>query len=279
MLVLVLWGTVLLTVILGGLILAMRTEIRLALTQSTQVKAHALAEAGIYHVILTLLQADPRQRPSLTLRMKRYRFGSGQVSTYVEDEAGKIDLNQADADLLNDLLVSLNVGDERRERMVDAILDFRDSDDLGRLEGSEQAMYTDLGLDYGPKNAPFEVVEELLQIPEVSTRLFERLRRALTVHSGRKEVNLLLSPMAVVKAVPNQDAEPLRALLLEERNKPGTQRGSLELEPRYAGTGGGRVFSIRAQGLVADVRSSIAAIVSLDRSVRRPYTVLAWTSG
>ncbi|MGH8660046.1 MAG: hypothetical protein ACREV4_16685, partial [Gammaproteobacteria bacterium] len=35
-LVIILWATVLLSVIMGGLVLAMRTEIRLAVTQSAQ---------------------------------------------------------------------------------------------------------------------------------------------------------------------------------------------------------------------------------------------------
>lgn len=278
-LVVILWATVLLSVIMGGLVLAMRTEIRLALTQSAQVKAGALAEAGINHVILRLLQADRRQTPRLTLRTKQYRFGAGQVRTYVEDEAGKIDLNQAGPELLDDLLLSVGLRDEQRESLVEAILDFRDPDNLNRLKGLEEEVYRESGLDYGPKNARFDTVEELLQIPGMSTKLFKKLRRAITVHSGLKEVNLTLASMSVLKAVPNQDPEELRARLLKERETPGSERSALDLDARYAGTGGGRVFSIRAQGIVANARTSIAAIISLDRIPQRPYTILGWTSG
>lgn len=278
-LVIILWATVLLTVIMGGLVLAMRTEIRLALTQSAQVRARALAEAGINHVILQLLQADRRQTPSLTLLAKQYRFGAGQVRTYVEDEAGKIDLNQAGPELFDDLLLSAGLRDEPRESLVEAILDFRDPDNLNRLKGLEEEVYQELGLDYGPKNARFDTVEELLQIPGMSTKLFKKVRRAITVHSGLKEVNLTLAPMSVLKAVPNQDPEKLRERLVKERETPGSERSALDLDRRYAGTGGGRVFSIRAQGIVANARTSIAAIISLDRIPQRPYTILGWTSG
>ncbi|MGH8644600.1 MAG: general secretion pathway protein GspK [Gammaproteobacteria bacterium] len=278
-LVIILWATVLLTVIMGGLVLAMRTEIRLALTQSAQVRARALAEAGINHVILRLLQADRRQTPSLTLLKKQYRFGAGQVQTYVEDEAGKIDLNQAGPELFDDLLLSVGLRDELRESLVEAILDFRDPDNLNRLKGLEEEVYRESGLDYGPKNARFDTVEELLQIPGMSTKLFKKVRRAITVHSGLKEVNLTLAPMSVLKAVPNQDPENLRERLVKERETPGSERSALDLDPRYAGTGGGRLFSIRAQGIVANARASIAAIISLERIPQRPYTILGWTSG
>ncbi|MGH6636035.1 MAG: general secretion pathway protein GspK [Gammaproteobacteria bacterium] len=278
-LVIILWATVLLTVIMGGLVLAMRTEIRLALTQSAQVRARALAEAGINHVILRLLQADRRQTPSLTLLAKQYRFGAGQVRTYVEDEAGKIDLNRAGPELFDDLLLSVGLRDEPRESLVEAILDFRDPDNLNRLKGLEEEVYRESGVDYGPKNARFDTVEELLQIPGMSTKLFKKVRRAITVHSGLKEVNLTLAPMSVLKAVPNQDPEKLRERLVKERETPGSERSALDLDRRYAGTGGGRVFSIRAQGIVANARTSIAAIISLDRIPQRPYTILGWTSG
>ncbi len=278
-LVVILWATVLLTVIMGGLVLAMRTEIRLALTQSAQVRARALAEAGVNHAILRLLQADRRQTPSLTLQTKHYRFGAGRVRTYVEDEAGKIDLNKAGPELFDDLLVSLGLPDEQRESLVEAMLDFRDADNLNRLKGLEEEVYSELGLDYGPKNAPFDTVEELLQLPGMSTKLFKKLRKAITVHSGLKEVNLTLAPMSVLRIVPNQDPETLRERLLKEREAPGSERGALKLDPRYAGTGGGRVFSIRAQGIVANARTSIAAIISLDQIPQRPYTILGWTSG
>jgi len=79
--------------------------------------------------------------------------------------------------------------------------------------------------------------------------------------------------------VPNQDPEKLRERLLQERETPGSERSALDLDRRYAGTGGGRVFSIRAQGIVANARTSIAAIISLDRVPQRPYTLLGWTSG
>ncbi|MGH8659535.1 MAG: general secretion pathway protein GspK, partial [Gammaproteobacteria bacterium] len=278
-LVIILWATVLLSVIMGGLVLAMRTEIRLAMTQSAQVRARALAEAGINHVILRLLQADRRQTPRLTLRTKQYRFSPGQVRVYVEDEAGKIDLNQAGPELFDDLLLSVGLRDEQRESLVEAILDFRDPDNLNRLKGLEEEVYRESGLDYGPKNARFDTVEELLQTPGMSTKLFNKLRRGITVHSGLKEVNLILAPMSVLKAVPNQDPEKLRERMLQERETPGSERSALNLDPRYAGTGGGRVFSIRAQGIVANARASTVAIISLDRIPQRPYTILGWTSG
>lgn len=73
------------------------------------------------------------------------------------DECGKINLNTA----TRDMLVRLP---GMTADAVDAILDWRDSDDVVRSRGAENAYYLGLRRPYTCKNAPFESIEEVMLV-------------------------------------------------------------------------------------------------------------------
>lgn len=58
------------------------------------------------------------------------------------------------------------------EEIVNAILDWIDSDEEARVGGAESIYYEGLAVPYPCRNAPFESIEELLQIQGVTPELF-----------------------------------------------------------------------------------------------------------
>jgi general secretion pathway protein K len=54
--------------------------------------------------------------------------------------------------------------------LVDAILDWRDEDDLHLVNGAEDPDYKAAGLPYGAKDGPFDSLEELQQ-SDIAPRL------------------------------------------------------------------------------------------------------------
>ena len=59
---------------------------------------------------------------------------------------------------------------------MDAIADFRDPDDLRRLNGAEDADYQSAGLKHGAKDGPFKAIEELQQVLGVDHDLYKVAR-------------------------------------------------------------------------------------------------------
>jgi general secretion pathway protein K len=59
---------------------------------------------------------------------------------------------------------SVGFDPDQAESLADAIADFRDADNLKHLRGAEEPEYRAAGLAWGPKNAPFQTVEELQQV-------------------------------------------------------------------------------------------------------------------
>jgi hypothetical protein len=92
----------------------------------------------------------------------------------VESESTKADINKvSDAEIRGKIQESLSgeMTDEADE-ISDAVLDWRDADDLVRIHGAEADYYAGAGLPYRPANGPFKVLTEMLLVKGVSPGLF-----------------------------------------------------------------------------------------------------------
>ena len=98
---------------------------------------------GINRWYFTIYAHNPEDR-------EQFRYG-------VTDEAGKININIADADMLLGL-------PNMTEELVDCLMDFRDIDETPRTNGAEQDYYDQLPFPYRIKNAPFATLEEVLLV-------------------------------------------------------------------------------------------------------------------
>jgi type II secretory pathway component PulK len=85
-------------------------------------------------------------------------------SVRVTDEAGKLNVNTATREQLMALPYM-------EEAIVDAILDWRDTDEEVRTEGAEAGYYENLPYPYTIRNGPFKTVRELLQVKGMTESL------------------------------------------------------------------------------------------------------------
>jgi len=88
------------------------------------------------------------------------------------DEASKLNINVASKEQLA-TLISLVVTDRQVNvsELVDAIIDWRDSDDEPEPDGAESEYYQSLTKPYSAKNGPFDSVEELLLVKGFDGRI------------------------------------------------------------------------------------------------------------
>jgi hypothetical protein len=104
----------------------------------------------------------------------KVRFGGREACFTLEDENGKLDLNNSSDNQIRDVVRAI-LGDEELEAadtMVDGILDWKDSDKLTRLNGAEDDVYQDRSPRYYPANGPFHLLDELLLVNGVGQEAF-----------------------------------------------------------------------------------------------------------
>jgi general secretion pathway protein K len=211
----VLWLLVLLSLIALNLSAGSRTELRLASNARLAASARHVAEAGVNWGVWSLLQANTSGwLADGSARVLELDGLSVEVALF--DEQGKIDLNEADPQLLVGLFESVGLDERAARAQVDIILDWRDEDDLLRPEGAEEEQYLAVGL-LPPGNRPFTRVEELRRVLGIDEALYQQLVPALTLYSNKAEVNPLVAPREVLLALPGIGADSIERFIEERR--------------------------------------------------------------
>jgi general secretion pathway protein K len=279
-LVLVLWMLTLLSVIASNLVYSSRTDLAIAGNTVRLAQGEALADAGLHRAYLDLLrpQADPQRWKGDGLTHE-WRFEDHPVNVTISDESAKIDINSASDALLKGLFLSQGVADTDAAALVDAVADWRDADDLRRLNGAEKDDYAAAGRTYVPANAPFSTIEELKQVLGMSEGLYRRVESQITVYSNQGGINSAIASREVLLALPGATPEAVDAYLLQRQTaiQQGLMAPPFALGQAFSANPTNNVFSIQVQvELENGIRFFREAVVRLTGDPKDPVAVLAW---
>jgi general secretion pathway protein K len=206
--------------------------------------------------------------------------GGATIAANVVDESGKIDLNAASDALLKNLFqTAAGVDADTAARLVDAIGDWKDADEVRRPQGAEAPEYQAAGLSYKPANAPFETVAELQRVLGMTPALYAAVADSLTVFSRQPGVNPAYASRTILLALPNATPEVVDAYIAQ-RNDALAQRLPLPAFPIAAGAASINVWRIRAEATTGDGVTFIReAVIRPGGDVLHPVTVLLWQEG
>jgi general secretion pathway protein K len=196
-----LWAAVVLAIIVETVLLTGRFEAKLARDRTRLAQLDAIAEAALDIAVLRLLDPSPTIQTPVDAAPFVVNFDGHLVRITVQDEAGKIDLNMAQGEVLRRLLTSVGVDVEVAQPLVDKILDWREPGNLKRLNGAKAADYRHAGYSYGPRGGPFESVAELQLVMGMTPRLYSLIAPSLTVYSQTPWVDPELAPRPVLLAL------------------------------------------------------------------------------
>lgn len=217
-LVLVLWVLSLLTIMGGSFALSMRRESAIVAGDKDNAIAMNIAESGLAIAELMLLDDNPIRRwhtdgsiyeidyPN-TVNDSRNTEGGWKIRIRLISESGKVDINAADEQALQNLLRNAPVTQQDQNSLVDAILDWRDSDDMIHLNGAEKNEYAKAGFNYQPSNKPFKSIEELQWVMGMNDDVYQWLEPLITVHSGAAQIDLQKALPEVLESVANLDSD------------------------------------------------------------------------
>ncbi len=183
-LMLVLWVIVLLTAIVTGFSLFMRTEVNITKNFKERTEAYYAAIAGIERAKADILSVREQMYLEESKELMPWEkpdrkgfLGNASYSYTIIDEDRKIDLNSATSEQLRYLLMASGVEGTELDTIIDAILDWRDTDNLHRLNGAEEDYYQSLPKPYSCKDGPFDTVEELLLVRGITPEIFYGSKR------------------------------------------------------------------------------------------------------
>ena len=267
-LITVLWLISLLTLLATTVLAITRNHLQTAARAAQIITSEAISDSAIRLALLRIATPlDPNQPLGFSARWRMKLFDE-DVAIYVEREAGRVDLNATDAALLAAVFTAGGVDAEIAHAFASRIVDWRDADSIPEAGGAELEDYKRAGLQYGPRNGPFQAVGELRQVlglADISPELLD----AFTVYSTRSPT---ISPDFAHPLV-------LRALRHIANRSPG-ESGA----PGMALTGPtptrqqliGQVTRVRACLLGSPLSLCRVAVVRLTGNSLKPFLIYTW---
>jgi len=197
-----------------------RRELKEAAAFRDGLKATTLGQAGV-QAARAILQQDSQleQRTGQAFDaltdiwatpITNYQLGDGVISAGLTDERGKLNLN----DLAN--LPDLKIREIRIKklkrlfdlvqvdpRLVDAVADWVDADDVAETNGAETPYYQSLRPAYKAANGPMQTLSDLYLLKGFTDEVVQRLTPYVTVYpsTGDGWINLNTADPVVLQAL------------------------------------------------------------------------------
>ncbi|MBK7470958.1 MAG: general secretion pathway protein GspK [Betaproteobacteria bacterium] len=278
-----LWITILLAAIAVGMSQDSRTQTLLTRNQLALAKARALADGAVERAMYEHL------RPPYP---DKVWFPNGAVHGWEEDgarlavslayESGRIDVNVAREPLLKGLFTSAaGLEPEAVNRVVDAVMDWRDPDDAKRINGAEAADYRAAGRNYVPANANFETIEELQRVLGMTPEIYAKVADLITVHSRQPGIDPAGASREVLLAIPNMTPDVVDAYILQRELARLNSQPTPPLPQAIGYTSiGATGFHVNATVRMPDSEVFVReVVVQPTGNPKRPLHYLAWREG
>lgn len=237
-----------------GIVGAARMTANSASRELIRAQAQAAVESGIDHAIAKLLTAQGFAPPLLT-KPEAIEVGGFRVVISVRPEFAKVDLNYADGNLLAMVFEAGGADKRRAQAIAAAVEDWRDGDDLVRVNGAERRQYEDAGASRVPANRFFGSPDELSLVLGMNRLLYDCVRPEVTILAQRQGIDIDFANDAI-RRVAGIDTPPLGA--------------PVPMQP-------GDVFEITARlnDTRRGVRRAERAVVRITGNPSDPYAVLS----
>jgi len=282
-LVIVLWILLLVTISTGAYTLMARMDQLEAHTVISSTRARMAAESGINLAVLSLRDPDELTRLVPDGRPYTMQLEDVLVEIQVTDERGKIDINAVDEPTLMQLFQGHGLDQESAVYLAAAVLDWADVDEMERANGAELPAYELAGLDVGPGNRPFLMIEEVLQVFGMPWDLFKKMEPGLTVFSESGEPDPAYAPLEALLAMPDMTEEDALNFIEERQSQDSTTGVGTALPNGEIAVARGRglTYSVLAKATLPNgVWDQVEATIRLGGATSgRPFKVLRWREG
>lgn len=275
-LVLVLVGVAVLALIAGTVtVMSTRSAGRLP-KDLLRAQLQCAVQAGISEAIVSLSDLRPAEQWPIDGSAHDLSFQGIPVTVSIESELGKVDLNGAGQSLLTGLFMAAGEDQSTADMFADRILDWREPDDLKRLNGAKAADYLAAALPYRPRGGPFQTIDELRLVLGMTPALYEQLAPAITVYSHLSFPQWQTAPPIVLQAT-GMDAASIEVIM--------AARARANTVPAAGGSGSGQAlsilglpnteFTISAQARSNGIFAARTETIRFTGNPQKPYFILA----
>jgi len=200
-----------------------------------------------------------------------------------------VNVNLVGEEVLLEVLKKGGLPEEEAEGVRDAILDWRDEDDVSRPRGAEAAEYGRMTDPITPRNGAIRGIGELMHVKGVTKEFHEAfLSRVFTAHGKSAQLNFLRAPEIVLRSLPGVSAEAVDRIVKGRGEEPPISaavlaamvgEGLLTAQGLALISGGAssNAYTITATGRAGDdVTRVVRCLVEVSGSGEKGVKMLGW---
>ncbi|MFO7599031.1 MAG: type II secretion system protein GspK, partial [Candidatus Desulfacyla sp.] len=235
-------------------------------------------------------------------------FEGGEFQVRIGNESGKININGANEHLLKMMLDAFDLEAQQKDVIVDSILDWRDENDLHRLNGAENEYYNSLPEPYDCKNGDFDSEEELLLVRGVTPEIYYGgLKDMVTVFMEERKITrgtadilkrgtgntfntricINAASKQLLRAFPSMTDELVKEIIAYRKIKDFKSLSDISavvgsevyqaISP-YISVAENAYYTISSRGLIPGTRThkEIEVMVEISPTIKRGWRVLQW---
>lgn len=313
-LLMVLWILILLWVIVGEFSYAVKLRMNIVNNVKGSTHGYYFAIAGINNALAMLLANENSKKDAVPENFLRNITSSmqstgvtGGYSVNIENESGKININAAEADLLQVLLSGIEMDAEQATIIVDSILDWRDENNLHRTHGAEDDYYLSLDPPYECRDGEFRSPSELLLVKGITQTIFSEIEDMITLYTGSSrgivplfakrtaekspnKINVNFAPKQLLQSLPLMTDEQAEEIIIQRDEKYFQNLNDLkklvgneiyEAINRYLTVSASSFYSIKAYGFMEGnlSQSVVEAIVEINEELETGFRFVRWKQG
>ena len=176
-------------------------------------QAQRVAQASVRSLFRSVNPLEDPWREPQQLVVPEMAFGEARYALLLRDVGAALNLNEASEENLRLFFaqgLGLDYGDA--DDLAQAILDWRDEDDLPRINGAEREEYLEEEALVLPPNRDFVDVDELRHVRGMTPEIYVMAAPHLTL-LGDGQININSAPEPVLLSIPGMDEGTVNQLL------------------------------------------------------------------
>lgn len=278
-LIVVLWVITLLTIMASSFSLTIQRETAITAGIKEKAEASALAEAGINYAILMLLTTDKELRWQAFGSLYEIEYAGRRVRIQITDESGKLNINLATKEQLQQVLSSLALDASLEDSLSDAIIDWRDKNDDLEPSGAEKEQYAAADLNYEPRNDSFKSVEELQMVLGMTAKIYQPLEDMVSVYTKNKQINPTTATRAMLLTLPDVSEEMVDEYL--QQRVDNERNGEPVVQPDWfkGSASNSNVYMIISEAMIdQNITEKIIAVIKKTKAKNGlPFVIVNWS--
>ena len=167
------------------------------------------------------------------------------------------------------------------DSLSDAIIDWRDKNDLHLLNGAEKEQYAAADLKYEPRNGNFKSIEELQMVIGMTAEIYRQMEGMISIYTNNKQINPATATREMLLTLPDISEEMVDEYLQQRVDNERNREPVAQPEWFQGSASQSNIYMIISEAMVdKNITEKIMAVIRKSTAKKGlPFEIIKWSTG